>query len=375
VIAIAPETNSNMGLLKQAVTTLSQGKRINIAALAATRRFGVGMLLVVASLLGVSATAVAADDTNQADAAIEEQLKHGIALRRAGSDDAALAVFLDLEKRAPDSVRLLLHISTAAQAAGKWMMAYEYLQKAATHKDDPYYQRHRASIENVEKSVAQRVGQFRARGSPSGAEVRLNGEAVGTLPMTSIKAIEVGTYMLEVSKQGYYPLRRQVTITGGGALNQETIELHDAKSTLAAAAEGSTFSDGRPAADRGVTADAWTGRSWVTGALAGAGVAAAATSGVAFVVRERKASHWNDNSQCLNPASASRTRDDLCGGVRRDAKLAETIGIAAGIGALTLGTAALIHGLTTGRSSSGSPPATSSGCTPGLGSVVCYGTF
>ena len=150
------------------------------------------LFLLFVAFLG-DATPSAAAEMAENDADVEGQVAQGIALRRSGNDEAALAVFLDLEKRDPDSVRVLLHISTAALAAGRWLLAYDYLQKASLHKDDPYYQRHRVSIENVERTIAERVGQFRARGTPAGAVVRLSGEVIGALPMDSVKAIEVVT--------------------------------------------------------------------------------------------------------------------------------------------------------------------------------------
>src|SRR5688500_17052968 len=67
----------------------------------------------------------------------EALLRRGIGLRRDGADEAALAVFLEAEAQSPNSVRVLLHVATAAQAASKWLMADEYLQKAAQHDDDP----------------------------------------------------------------------------------------------------------------------------------------------------------------------------------------------------------------------------------------------
>ena len=102
----------------------------------------------------------------------------------------ALALFMDLERTNPDSVRVLLHITTAAQATGRWMTAYTYLQKAFTHKDESYFIRYRSAIKSIEDATTQHVGQFRAVGDPSGAEVRLNGELVGTLPMTEPKPLE-----------------------------------------------------------------------------------------------------------------------------------------------------------------------------------------
>jgi hypothetical protein len=194
--------------------------------------------------------------------------------------------------------------------------------------------------------------------------------------MSNVKAIEVGSYMLEVYKQGYYPLRRQVTITGGGGLTQEAVELRERKPSLAAAAAGQTASDGVAVADTGVTTtSSWVRARWVTWALAGVGVAAAVTSGVAFAIRERDAAHWNSDS-CLDTVNRLRTRAEVCPGSRHDIRFAEGVSIAAGIGAVTLGTAALIHGLTTSRDrpsdSANIPP---SGCSPGLTSIVCYGSF
>src|SRR5688572_9113939 len=152
-----------------------------------------GALVLSAALLPIGGTAFAQDK-----AETEALLRRGIQLRREGADEAALAIFLEAEAQSPDSVRVLLHVATAAQAAGKWLMADEYLRKAAQHESDPYYQRYRSEIEEVRAATAQRVGQFRAVGEPEGAEVTLNGEVVGSLPMDLPKSVEAGTYVLEV---------------------------------------------------------------------------------------------------------------------------------------------------------------------------------
>jgi hypothetical protein len=337
----------------------------------------VRLLLVVLVVLCVAPRAHA-DESVPGEAGIEDVLRQGIALRRAGNDDAALALFLDLEKRAPDSVRVMLHIATAAQAAGKWTMAYDYMQKAASHRDDAYYQRHRAAIENVDKTISQRVGQFRARGAPVGAEVRLNGEVIGTLPMTNVKTVEVGSYVLEVYKAGYYPMRRPISITGGN-LNQEAVELRERSALLASAGLGANASDPAPGADTGPTVPPtfWRSRA-LTWTLVGTAGAAAVTSGVAFVFRERDASKWNDDSQCLDHINVSTTRDQKCPGLHHDIKVAETVGVVAGVTALTLGAAAIVQVLTTSpreRSTESPSPQAHAGCSPGLGSVVCYGSF
>jgi PEGA domain len=338
------------------------------------------ILLVFILAVGATERAYAAAETSPSDSGIEDAIAQGIALRRAGNDEVALTVFLDLEKRAPDSVRVLLHITTAALATGKWILAYEYLQKAASHKDDPYYQRHKPAIENIERAIGQRVGQFRARGMPAGAEVRLSGEVVGTLPMTNPRAIEVGSYLLEVSKAGYFPLRRPVTVTGGGSITQEAIELREQKPFLGSSAPGQTaLQGGGPLPDSAAPpAPSWWRARWVTWSLAGVGVAAAATSGVAFLIREQNAAHWNDDSRCLNSVNASQTREQVCGGVRDNVKLAEGVGVGAGIAAVAFGGAALLQWLATSHDRPAepeAPPSLASGCSPSLGSVVCYGSF
>src|SRR4051794_36302622 len=97
--------------------------------------------VVVPLVLGLvwALPAQGASDASGDDPQLEAPVQQGIALRRAGNDEAALSLFLDLERSNPDSIRVLLHITAAAQATGRWMMAYNYLRKAATHKNEPYY--------------------------------------------------------------------------------------------------------------------------------------------------------------------------------------------------------------------------------------------
>jgi hypothetical protein len=321
--------------------------------------------------------AAASGQTIQNDSAGEEQIAQGIALRRAGNDQAALRLFLDQEKRNPDSVRLLLHITTAALATGKWATAFEYMQRAAVHKEDPYFQRHLDAIENVEHAISQHVGQFRARGTPSGAEVRLSGEVVGTLPMDRAKALEVGSYVLEVSKPGFFSLRRPITIGADGSLTQEDVDLREQNigpiSTSSAAAHQVV-----PEADR--QAVEWWRASWMTWSLFGAALAAGTASGIAFAVRGAEANHWNSNS-CLNTADAMLTRGNVCGSTLTAVHTAQDVGVATGVVGLVFGGAALAHWLLIERHPGPHRPDALRGvaapfeCDPGLGAVTCRGSF
>src|SRR3954471_17766853 len=99
------------------------------------------MKLLLAALLALSFAVPprAGSDANGDDPQLEAPIQQGIALRRAGNDEGALALFMDLERNQPESVRVLLHVTAAAQATGRWMMAYTYLQKALAHKNEPYF--------------------------------------------------------------------------------------------------------------------------------------------------------------------------------------------------------------------------------------------
>jgi len=331
------------------------------------------------ALLALSFTgqALAGNDSNGDDPQLEAPIQQGIALRRAGNDEAALALFVDLEQTNPDSIRVLLHITAAAQATGRWTMAYNYLQKAYGHKSEPYFVRYRSAIKNIEDATTQHIGQFRAVGEPAGAAVRLNGELVGTLPMADSKPIEVGQYVLEVTKPGYYPLRRTVSVGPGSALTQEAVQLR--VGNAAGNALGAPPSNGASTAaagQRGTEHEAWWRARWLTWTLAGATVATAATSAAALAYRNARADRWNSDI-CLN---GTRTRQEVCGNVRNDISLGQDLAIGSGIAAIVFGGATITQAILSSErspaaSASAKPAGPSVKCSPGLGSIACFGTF
>jgi hypothetical protein len=310
----------------------------------------------------------------QESAEVEAILKRGIQLRRDGQDEAALAVFQEAEAQAPNSVRVLLHVATAAQAASKWLLADEYLKRADSHNTDQYYQKYRAEIDEVRATTAQRVGHFRVVGEPSGAEVTLNGQVVGTLPMENPKTLEAGTYVLEVSKPGFFRLRRPLSVPGG-VLTRETVELNERTGTGPDPADGTQGTPAEP-----VSFWASSGLTWT---LAGVAAAAGVTSGVSFFLRERAADHWNDDNRCLSQGDPAEPRSSVCGNVRNDVDAAEQVGIITGVVGIAFAGAALTHWIaTSGNDPSVDTAGRRSGdsashvqCSPGLMTMVCSGSF
>lgn len=309
-------------------------------------------------------------DGSEVDAATQDLIQEGILLRQSGKDEAALAIFLETEKRSPHSVRVLLHITTAAQATGRWVLAYEYLQRAAAHSDDPYYQKHRSSIQTVEQTLAQRLGKLRVVGSPAGAEILLNGQRLGVLPLAEPIVIEAGSYTLEVKNNGYFSVSRPINIAAGLSLTQEAITLNASAPPTTTTVVAAAPTPGSPR-DR---APEPPPARWLTWTLAGTSLGLLATSGVAFLIRESKANQWNDEGRCLDPEQPNSSRSDLCGDLKRDVKLAEGIGIASGVVGLVLAGAAVLHFSLDGAKESDAT-ARADGCGVGFGNVMCRGTF
>jgi hypothetical protein len=312
------------------------------------------------------------------DAAVEALIQRGIQLRRTSSDEEALAVFLEAEKQDPTSVRVLLHVVTAAQAAGKWLLADSYMRKVSALSDDPYYRRHADAIDAVRRSIAQRIGSFQVQGSPDGASVRLDGQLVGTLPMTDPASIEAGAYLMEVHKPGYYRLRRNVTISGG-VLTREPVELNqaDARGDLGA---GPGTEGGAGGADAEHEKRSWLQSPAVGWTLLGVGAASGVASGIAFAAREDRVERWNNEDSCVPDDGTSR--EEHCGNFKDEANTAQTIGIITGVASGVFIGAGIIQLLTTSGNQE-RPPETADldagpkikGCGAGLLSVACYGSF
>ncbi|HWO14686.1 MAG TPA: PEGA domain-containing protein [Polyangiaceae bacterium] len=307
------------------------------------------------------------------DAAVEALIQRGIQLRRDSADEEALNVFLEAEKQDPRSVRVLLHIVTAAQAAGKWLVADAYMKKVSALENDPYYRRHADAIDVVRRAVAARVGTFQAQGEPDGASVRLDGQIIGTLPMKDPVSIEAGAYVMEVEKPGFYRLRRNVSITGG-VLTREPVELNraQARADLAAGGGAAGAAEGPP------PEPAWWQAPAVGWTMVGVGLASGITSGIAFAVRQDRVEQWNSDS-CIPSNEPSATREEQCGNYRDEAKTAETVGIITGITGAVITTLGVVQLLSldpaepTEDSAQGGLRVTSCGIGPL--SLACQGRF
>jgi len=165
------------------------------------------------------APAPAVTEVAESDRLILEGLK----LREQGKDAEALAVFVRAQELAP-TPRALAQRALAEQALGDWAQAEVHLRDALAATDDPWILRHRQALDGAFAVIGEHLGQLQLNGGIAGAELRLDGQLVGTLPLSAPLRVVVGRPMLEVAAAGYYPVRREIAIKAG-SLSTESIEL------------------------------------------------------------------------------------------------------------------------------------------------------
>jgi hypothetical protein len=302
---------------------------------------------------------------------VEKLLAEGIALRAANQDLEALQALKKAAEIDPESVRVQVHLATVYQALGEWLLADDYLRLALTHEKDPYVVRHRKVLDDAGRVISANIGRLEVEGEPAGAEVRLNGRLVGTLPLAAPARATVGSYSLEVRLDGHYTVQRPIVITGN-SLIRESVRLErqpdEPHGALAAAGPGGTQGD--PTLDRPAA------RPWLTWTLGGLSAAAGVTTISALVYREVHANNWNDNSQCL---SVEQTREELCGSERDKVESAESVAVVAGVatGLFAAGALLNVFVFSSGQSPEQPPSGQAAlrGCTLGPMGASCFGSF
>jgi hypothetical protein len=140
----------------------------------------------------------------------EALIREGVQLRREGRDRDALERFTRAlaVRRSP---RALGQAGLAAHSLGLWVDTERYLLSALEGSDDPWIAQNRATLDAMLAEAVSRLGTFELVGGAAGAEVRLSGQLLGTLPLAPVRLV-AGSFILEVRAPGFYPVSRPVTI-------------------------------------------------------------------------------------------------------------------------------------------------------------------
>jgi hypothetical protein len=329
-----------------------------------------------------------------ASAQEEALIKHGIELREKNDDEGALAEF-QRAYRLSGSGRALAQVALAEQALGRWVDAQTNLTQALEHANDPWIARNEKLLRQALASIQGHTGLLEITGAVPGAEILINNEKVGTVPMPAA-LVPAGTVALEVRARGYLPVVRTVIVPARGLARERVVlvaapavttidvpqseEPSAATTTPAPPPELSTV----PAATTISTSPAreaggpeWSNRKRIGAGIA-AGGAASLAAGIAFqIIREQRAGAFNDNhcgvtgSLFTGPADCSSRYDGV--------QSAEKIAIAGFIGAAVLGGVGTFLFLSGGNGASDGATASASAglhCVPSGGwGVACAARF
>jgi hypothetical protein len=295
----------------------------------------------------------------ESSSSLDRLIQRGIELRRSGKDSEALRVFEEAERVERHSIRLRVHLASTHQALGHWLEADVYLQGVLAEAADAYVTRHRATLERAADFVGRHIGSVEVTGEPAGAEVRLNGELLGTLPLPTTRTL-VGSYELQVTRSGYYEVRRPVVVGPRGVVRESV--------NLASVVETPARSPRAPAVRE---ADLGSGSPrWLSWALTGASAGALLTTGVSLYLREQRASRWNSND-CLE---VGRLRGDVCATELADGRNAERVAYVSGAATLLLGVGAIVS-WTLDEPNAPAAASLAANCGMTLGGAVCSGSF
>lgn len=254
-----------------------------------------------------------ADDAAGGGASSEEALiSRGIALRETRQDVAALDAFrraYDLKK----SPRALAQVALAEQALGRWAPAEADLGHALARTDDPWIARNKTLLGQALAEIQDHLGWLQLAGGVPGAEVRVDGASVATLPLATPLRVNAGRVTLEVRAASYVPLARTVVIPKRG-LARETVALVAANPSAPAAPLSMTdqAGGGQMAATAGGndTGDArWPVRKKVGVGLGAAALASAVVGTTFLIVREGRAQDFNNagcGTEALTPDCSAR---------------------------------------------------------------------
>jgi len=337
---------------------------------------------VLALAIGVP-VALAPSSARAEDPAVEQLLSRGIELRQQSKDDEALATFERAHALAP-SGRTRAQVALAEQALGLWVRAERDLE-AALATSDPWVARQRPALEGALVVVRRHVGSLEVRG-PDGAEVVLDGVALGVLPAARPFRVEAGRRALEVRAPGHHSAGRVVEVAPGGTA-RETVTLVAIDTRAAAPAapvppavpggEGKSTPPPTTAPTPEAVADPGRTQRLVGWSLLGGGGVLAVTGAVALLVRRAAVDEYNVHCPGLG-ADQSPDCQDRVESERTWLTVSIVSFVAAGalvISGVTVAATAPSRARVAGSPPRPSPLRCAPGLSPGGASFGCVGTF
>jgi PEGA domain len=173
------------------------------------------MLLRGFTPLWIGIAIIAQSTVARADAAeVEALIAKGNELRRAGTPGPALPYFQKAYELAR-TPRTTGQLGLAELAAGYPVEAAEHLAAALQSPNDPSIVKYHQALTDALKMARSQIGELAIDGSPAGADVIVDGRAVGTLPLPTTVKLSPRNAEVVVRASGFSPHTELVPIVGG----------------------------------------------------------------------------------------------------------------------------------------------------------------
>lgn len=258
-----------------------------------------------------SSAAAAASDSAKQEAA--RRFEHAIKLYEEGDYTLALAEFERVYQLVPD-YRVLYNISQVSIQLGRYARAFRTLKDYLNRGAAELTPERAAAVQADLTQLAGKVARVTVQVEPAGAQVKVDGVAVGRSPLPEPLVVDVGEHQIQVELPGYVAQSQTLTLAGGDR-RDAAFTLQQAPAAVAAAPPGqrdkprgaSSSADTHTSSNRGT----WLGIGWTaTGTLAaGAIISGALGASAAGDLRDLKGTPSTDARAELERAQTrARTR-------------------------------------------------------------------
>jgi hypothetical protein len=235
--------------------------------------FKVAIIGLVIALAGVARA-----ETPIPEAEADDLMRQALELRRQGQNAKALELLQRAQTLAP-SAKALAQLGSAEFALQRWVDAETHLEQALSTTDSPWIkiQRNHDMLERTLADARRHIGRVQLRGT-SGAQISIDGKAVGILPISAAAHVAAGVVRIAATAAGRQGFEKNLTVAGGEEATL-SIDLVPVVAPLALPPAASPVLQVQRSGQ--ATAPAW--RRWTGGTLFVAGLAAVG-AGIAWVV-------------------------------------------------------------------------------------------
>ena len=178
-------------------------------------RYLMSLTVAAASTLLWVATARADDKTDA-----ESQFRAGVSLQKVEDFESAIAAY-DSSLRLYPTKSALFNLANCLKATHRYVEALEAFERLEAEYGPTLDESMRGPAEIQRAELRNLIGTLRLRVVPSGAEVLIDGLAVGHSPLPAPLRLGLGDHEIHVRLEGFEPLRRTLNVAASESVELE----------------------------------------------------------------------------------------------------------------------------------------------------------